>query len=753
MISIAGIKLEVIKFLQSYFAEGRFYSPVNNEVRFKFDYDDDKTDILIQDKNAVNDSQIGSMPIIVVARGPIRPMRTSFSYNVESHDYVTGTTNYLDGVTVPMMIHCISRNDEEAESLSMIIAPAIWMWNDKINVDGIYAIEMVGIGEPQLLEIERETDKIAVYDVVVAINMYLNYGFRRGSKQAIIYRDNEVHVTVNGENPEPPHPPIPPTPVPDMILGMSWGEVYEGADPVELGIVISNEGDTFLNVASISISSGFSLHMTPPFQVPAGESVEVPVTLDDTTLGVKLGGATITTNAGIEFFPFMAEVVEVPSPVPAPILTLGHDVGDVIVGSDAVPIGIVIANTGNALLTIGASTITTGFSINSLPPASLAAGATASFEIQLDDTTLGTKTGELTVQSNAGPVVFPLAAEVIAVPLAPTLRLGYPFASVVQNAPAPSISIIISNPGTALLTISSVTAPSGFTASAVPASVAVGGTGTFVLTLNSTATIGTFTGTVIVNSNAGNLSADVSAEVTADSRLTRIPLYFAPGVALSTNSILPSTVYQYLKPDGTYVRANIINYTAATGVEEEIVYIVMDAGKTVADITNFSIYTPVRVNASDLVHLRPTNNLLLFNTLLEGDIADMGGAVETVVTRIYLDPVSSSNLAPRGDVSSWPALKAVQVHLYDCNTIHGVLRFIPNALTSSVRFASTGYGCNGFSAAEISQTLVNWDACNSATFARDFIAHLVKRSQLTAAGEAAVVSLLAKGCTFTFKAE
>lgn len=199
MISIAGLKLEIIRFLQSYFAEGRFYSPVNNEVRFKFDYDDKATDILILDKQAVNDDMIGLMPMLIVSRGPIRPMRTSITYNAESHDFITGTTKYLDAISLPIIVHCISRNDEEAETLAMIVAPSVWMWHDKINVDGVYAIDLATIAEPQILEVERETDKIGVYDVAVVVNFYINYGFRRGDKEGLIYRENRVTITVPEE--------------------------------------------------------------------------------------------------------------------------------------------------------------------------------------------------------------------------------------------------------------------------------------------------------------------------------------------------------------------------------------------------------------------------------------------------------------------------------------------------------------------------------------------------------------------------
>jgi hypothetical protein len=98
------------------------------------------------------------------------------------------------------------------------------MWNDKIHVDGVYAIDLAVIGDPQFLEVERESDKIGVYNVPVAVNFYVNYGFRRGDKNGLIYRENQISISVNGEDPQPPIPPHPPIPVPLFVLGTYWDE-------------------------------------------------------------------------------------------------------------------------------------------------------------------------------------------------------------------------------------------------------------------------------------------------------------------------------------------------------------------------------------------------------------------------------------------------------------------------------------------------------------------------------------------------
>lgn len=336
----------------------------------------------------------------------------------------------------------------------------------------------------------------------------------------------------------------------------------------------------------------------------------------------------------------------------------------------------------------------------------------------------------------------------------PSLRLGYPFEAVVQNAAAPSVSIIISNPGTALLTISGVTAPSGFTASSVPASVAVGETATFTLSLDSTATIGTFTGTVTVNSNAGTLSADVSAEVTADSRLTRIPILVLPGYAVGDLRVYPTAAYQWQIPDGlggwTYQRVATPVYMAPIGNTGTYIYILMDAGRTVADLTYvIAIGSGCIYDLANFYLCRFTSTHFYFEWVrsIFGNIAIIGSVVENVTSQILLIPYTQNE--PYGDVSGWPALKPVRIYFHNLSRVHGSFNFIAGAPTNSVFLG----WCTAFTPAEHSQTIINWDDCNAGVFARTGLFNMTKRSQLTAAGEAAVVSLIAKNTTFTFKAE
>jgi hypothetical protein len=90
---------------------------------------------------------------------------------------------------------------------------------------------------------------------------------------------------------------------------------------------------------------------------------------------------------------------------------------------------------------------------------------------------------------------------------------GYNFGSIAKNA-APTVMLIhLNNPNSATITISSVTTPAKFTASAVPATLASGATGNITLTFTGSDTIGTYSGNVTIVTNVGTILYPVLATV------------------------------------------------------------------------------------------------------------------------------------------------------------------------------------------------------------------------------------------------
>jgi len=233
--------------------------------------------------------------------------------------------------------------------------------------------------------------------------------------------------------------------------------------------------------------------------------------------------------------------------------------------------------------------------------------------------------------------------------------------------------------------------------------------------------------------------------VTADSRLTRIPVQMSD---VSTLEVRPAIVFDWEWPDGTVQNGQVCTYAPAAGEGLKTVYIQMKDGYTVADITNF-LYGNIasdRIEISDLIHMRPSANFYqLF--ALRGDVALLKDVVASPATGIYLH--ARNHCLSYGSIDDWLPVKASTVWLYSYDqNLTGSVKFIADSPTAALSFLGSNPG-----AAAISQTIINWDAANAATFTRTGNFNQVKRSELTAAGEAAVVSLISKGSAFTFKSE
>lgn len=198
MLTIAGLKRRILEFLQTFFAQGRFFNPVDGAILFKFDPDPTKTDLIIRDKNYFNASELGKMPMIVLDRGLIRPMKTSMAHQLESYDPVTGTKYYLDIMHCPLVIHCLSDNDEEAETLAHTVGMAFWMHKDKVLCEGMHVIEFDAIGSPSIILGEEQREWRAIFDVPVSINAWLHIGFGIRDADAVKFSGIENGVSGSG---------------------------------------------------------------------------------------------------------------------------------------------------------------------------------------------------------------------------------------------------------------------------------------------------------------------------------------------------------------------------------------------------------------------------------------------------------------------------------------------------------------------------------------------------------------------------
>jgi Abnormal spindle-like microcephaly-assoc'd, ASPM-SPD-2-Hydin len=186
--------------------------------------------------------------------------------------------------------------------------------------------------------------------------------------------------------------------------------------------------------------------------------------------------------------------------------------GQVVVGKPATQV-VTLSNTGNISVNITQMTLSDShFSIAGLAmPTSLAVSQSATFTVAVNATSAGGLSATLTVQGDSGstPVVVKLSASAVNTTTAqPGLTLSPPsfnFGSVVDGQ-TKSQTITVSNPGTATLTVESLSVSgSAYSVSGLttPATVPVGGSVTFSVLFAPTIS-GALSGTISVASDAPN---------------------------------------------------------------------------------------------------------------------------------------------------------------------------------------------------------------------------------------------------------
>ena len=178
-----------------------------------------------------------------------------------------------------------------------------------------------------------------------------------------------------------------------------------------------------------------------------------------------------------------------------------------------------VANTGTAPLVINGLSTPAGFSSLIVPPLpiTLAPGASLSLVVSLTATTAGNFSGSLVIandEEDEAAFAFPLAGMVVTPDLAvhdgdaaaPELTDGQAaavdFGRIVQGTPG-TRTFTISNTGTAVLLVSSVTVPEGYTVLNLPElPVMVGTNESLVLQIRLDATaLGTFSGNITIASD------------------------------------------------------------------------------------------------------------------------------------------------------------------------------------------------------------------------------------------------------------
>ncbi len=348
----------------------------------------------------------------------------------------------------------------------------------------------------------------------------------------------------------------------------AFGSVNVGSSQTLSGS-FSNPGNSSVTVTQAAISGGnFTLSgVTFPLTIAANQSAPFSIAFQPAQSGTQSGSLSLTANVpaagslrGFRRSRLIGHATTSVS-MSVPLTGTGMATGQLtaapgnlsfpsIQSGKSEQLTETLTNSTSSSVTISNATVAgTGFTLTSPSfPVTVAANQSVGITVTYAPQSTGTATGTLAIASNApnSALSFALAGTATAAStgtLSPqTASLGF---GSVQMGNAPTMSEVLTNTGSASVTITGATATGtgySLTGMTTPMTIAAGGTATFSVKL-AAQTAGTASGNVAIASNASNttLNIPLSATVVTAGSLTSNPSSVSFGT-VQTGSSTPSTV-------------------------------------------------------------------------------------------------------------------------------------------------------------------------------------------------------------------
>jgi hypothetical protein len=185
MYSKTKISEDFLLLLETFFSKQRIVPEGATEPVFVFVKDrEDRSTILLRESTTIDREEIGDKPIVAVDVGKAVKRRLGIGDLVE-RDHITGVESKIWIQQRPLVFHCISENDDEAQYLATIVYGAIEMTYRKLLVEeGYHDVEFVTIGESHIIH-HRGIGK-TVWDVPVFFRIQYVEGYTTKPKVPIM---------------------------------------------------------------------------------------------------------------------------------------------------------------------------------------------------------------------------------------------------------------------------------------------------------------------------------------------------------------------------------------------------------------------------------------------------------------------------------------------------------------------------------------------------------------------------------------
>jgi hypothetical protein len=242
---------------------------------------------------------------------------------------------------------------------------------------------------------------------------------------------------------------------------LSFGNQAVGTTSGTLSTSIVNTANTPVTISSIVANGDFAQTNNCGTSVAVGSSCTINVTFHPTAAGARTGSVTVNSNTRVPIPPAtLSGTGTAPAPGFSPA-TLTYAAQRVQTTSAAQ--SVTLSNSGTATLTISGFSITGDFAQSNNCGSSLSAGSSCTVNVKFTPTARGTRTGTLTLNSNAPGTAASVSLTGSGVAsIASLAPASLTFASQTQGTTSGAQSITLTNSGDATLNIASIATSGDF---------------------------------------------------------------------------------------------------------------------------------------------------------------------------------------------------------------------------------------------------------------------------------------------------
>ncbi len=298
-----------------------------------------------------------------------------------------------------------------------------------------------------------------------------------------------------------------PTPVPAVTVApssLTFGNQNTGTASAAQDVVLTNFGDAPLDIASIGVTAGFSESDTCGTSLPGGSNCTIAVTYAPLVTGKQTGALTITDNAftGTQTVALTGAGTAPVAGISPSSLTFQQQAINTTSGGELV----LLSNTGTGPLTFSGSGIAASgdFAQTNNCGSAVAPKTSCAITVTFTPTATGTRTGSLTVTSNAAPKTVSLfGTGASAAPTVTAAPESLVFPAQVLHLRSAAQTVTLTNSGTNAVSLESTSVSGDFARTGVcPASLGAGKSCTLNVTFTPRAA-GTRTGKLTFTLSSG----------------------------------------------------------------------------------------------------------------------------------------------------------------------------------------------------------------------------------------------------------